>query len=121
MNELLRTTVELITSPQGITLTGYLFVVITKLYTADKDLSDFDFEAFGVDVDFDMDSLYVIPLVGEFSPSELTVILFSLYYQYSIIRPQTGLQSLLTSISSLILFGIFMDHIVDRYMVSREN
>lgn len=121
MNDMLTAAVSALTSPEGIVLVGYTLTVFVRMYISGRDMSDFDIELFGTDIDIDIGTDHGIPLVREFTITEQTLILLSLYYQYAVVAPQTGLQSLLTNVSSLILFGIFMDYIVNRYLVNREE
>lgn len=108
-------------SPEGVVLVGYVLAVLVRLYVSDRDVFDFDTELLGTDIDVDIDPDHGIPIMKEFTFTEQAVILLSLYYQYAVIAPETGLQSLLANVSSLILFGIFVDHLVNRYLVERDN
>lgn len=108
-------------SPEGIVLAGYVLAVLIRQYVSDRDVFDFDAELFGTDIDVDIDPDHGIPILGEFTFTEQAVIVLSLYYQYAVVSPETGLQSLLASASSLILFGIFVDHLVNRYLVDRDD
>lgn len=108
-------------SPESIVLSGYIVAILVRTYVSDRDVFDFDIELLGTDIDVDIDSEHGVPILMEFTFTEQFVILLSLYYQYAVIRPQTGLQSLLASVSSLILFGIFVDHLVNQYLVDRED
>lgn len=117
----LSTALALFVSPEGIVLTGYVLAVAVRMYVSDRDVFDADFELFGTDIDIDVDPDHGIPIMREFAFTEQAVILLSLYYQYAVVVPETGLQSLLTDVSSLILFGIFMDYLVNRYLVERDD
>lgn len=108
-------------SPEGIVLAGYVLAVLIRQYASDRDVFDFDAELLGTDIDVDIDPDHGIPILEEFTFTEQAVILLSLYYQYAVVSPETGLQSLLASASSLILFGIFVDHLVNRYLVDRDD
>lgn len=108
-------------TPEGIVIAGYVLAVIVRLYGPGDGFLDRDIEAFGSDIDIDIDADLGIPILSDFTPMELGVIGLSLFYQYAVITPQTGLQALLMNMSYLILFGIFMDHIVNRYLVDQNE
>lgn len=92
-----------------------------QAYGSDRDVFDFDIELLGTNIDIDIDSEHGIPILTEFTFTEQFVILLSVYYQYAVIIPQIGLQSLLVSVSPLILFGVFVDYLVNQYLVDREE
>lgn len=117
--EFLKLNATVLISSESFVLSGYILAVLLRMYTAERDLSDLDVELLGTNIDIDFD--HGIPIISEFTVVELMVVSISLYYQYSIIKPKSGLQSLLMNVSSLILFSIFVDHLVNRYLINQDG
>lgn len=108
-------------SPEGIVIVGYALAIVIKLYGPEGQLLDQDIQALGSEIDVNIDTDLEIPIVSDFTPTEFLVVALSVFYQYAVVTPQTGLQALLTNVTYLVLFGIFMDYVVSRYLVNQGD
>lgn len=105
-------------SPTSITIVGFVFVILWLFKQSAADVLDIYVDISNGDYQL-LDSN--VEIISNITVPEVTIAAVSFYYQYAIIDPATKLQSLLDSITYVILFSIFVNILVKEYLLNTTN
>lgn len=105
------------TSPTSIVLIGF---ALTALYIFHQSASEtFDIYIDISSGDYKLDSN--VTVFDRFTWHEVFLVALSIYYQYAIITPKTGLQSVLKDVTYIVLFTIFVNFVVRNYFIEPND
>lgn len=105
-------------SSTAIVLIGFIFVTLYVFYQSAPEIFDIYIDISNSDYElFDSN----VSLFERFTWYESLLVILSIYYQYTVITPETGLQSVVSEITGIVLFAVFINFVIKNYFIDLEN
>lgn len=105
-------------SPSSIVLIGFALTVLYILYQSAPEIFDIYIDISNGDYQlFDGN----VMIFNQFTWHEVFLVALSLYYQYAVVTPKTGIQSVLKNATYIILFTVFVNFVVRKYFLEAND
>ena len=105
-------------SPTGVVLAGFVFVTLYVFYQSAPEIFDIYIDISNGDYEL-LDSN--VSIFDRFTWYEMLLVILSLYHQYTVIVPETGFQSVMSELTNIVLFAIFVNFVVKSYLLEPNN